>query len=117
MRRGAGSDATNISAFGSARLQPISSYVLYAKDAKAQRSIITVRKGITRASRRCRRWKLEQELQQGKLTEPERREVVDMLEARERDFTRLQRQRMSAADFEPLTLIGRGAFGEVLALQ
>ena len=64
--------------------------------------------------RDCRRWKLEQELQQGQLTEAERREVVDLLERRERDFTRLQRQRMSAADFEPLTLIGRGAFGEVL---
>ena len=62
----------------------------------------------------CRRWKLEQELQQGQLTEAERKEVVNLLERRERDFTRLQRQRMSAADFEPLTLIGRGAFGEVL---
>ena len=60
-----------------------------------------------------RRWKLEQELLQGQLSEAERREVVDELEAREREFTRLQRQRMSAADFEPLTLIGRGAFGEV----
>ena len=42
--------------------------------------------------------------------------MVDLLERRERDFTRLQRQRMSAADFEPLTLIGRGAFGEVLSV-
>ena len=32
---------------------------------------------------------------------------------RERDFLRLQRQRLSAVDFEPLTIIGRGAFGEV----
>eukprot|EP00983_Pelagomonas_calceolata_P096059 1158085-Pelagomonas_calceolata.AAC.13 len=28
-------------------------------------------------------------------------------------FGPLQRQRMSAEDFEPLTIIGRGAFGEV----
>ena len=31
----------------------------------------------------------------------------------ESDFTRLQRQRMTSDDFEPLTIIGRGAFGEV----
>lgn len=31
----------------------------------------------------------------------------------ESDYTRLQRQRMSNDDFEPLTIIGRGAFGEV----
>lgn len=36
-----------------------------------------------------------------------------MLEQQERDFVRLQRQRMSSDDFEPLKLIGRGAFGEV----
>ena len=47
------------------------------------------------------------------MSETERKEIFGKLEARERDFTRLQRQRMSAADFEPLTLIGRGAFGEV----
>lgn len=35
------------------------------------------------------------------------------LEKRESDFTRLQRARLSADDFEPLTIIGRGAFGEV----
>lgn len=52
------------------------------------------------------------ELQSEQLSEAERREILGTLEARERDFTRLQRQRMSAADFEPLTLIGRGAFGE-----
>ena len=47
------------------------------------------------------------------LTEAERRAVVDDYERRERDYTRLQRQRLSVADFEPLKLIGKGAFGEV----
>ena len=64
-----------------------------------------------------RRTRLEHELQNEELSEAERREVFSKLEARERDFTRLQRQRMSAADFEPLTLIGRGAFGEVRGTQ
>jgi hypothetical protein len=35
------------------------------------------------------------------------------LEKRESDFARLQRARLTADDFEPLTIIGRGAFGEV----
>lgn len=47
------------------------------------------------------------------MTDAQRREYLDKLEARERDYTRLQRQRLSAADFELLTIIGRGAFGEV----
>ena len=68
---------------------------------------------LSPAPRPRRRTRLEAELQSEQLSEAERREIFGMLEARERDFTRLQRQRMSAADFEPLTLIGRGAFGEV----
>ena len=35
------------------------------------------------------------------------------LQQQERDFIRLQRQRLSSEDFEHLKLIGRGAFGEV----
>lgn len=34
-------------------------------------------------------------------------------ERRESEFTRLQRHRLSVDDFEPLRLIGKGAFGEV----
>lgn len=39
--------------------------------------------------------------------------MLKALQQQERDFLRLQRQRLSAVDFEPLTIIGRGAFGEV----
>jgi len=52
-------------------------------------------------------------LQTEKLTDEERQNILQSLERRERDFTRLQRQRLSATDFELLTIIGRGAFGEV----
>ena len=62
-----------------------------------------------------RRSQLERELQRECVSDAQRREYLDKLEARERDYTRLQRQRLSAADFEPLTIIGRGAFGEVHA--
>lgn len=63
-----------------------------------------------------RRLQLEKQLQSQQLTEEERQNILQALERRERDFTRLQRQRMSASDFELLTIIGRGAFGEVTTL-
>lgn len=55
-------------------------------------------------------------MQTEKLTDEERQNILQSLERRERDFTRLQRQRLSATDFELLTIIGRGAFGEVYCL-
>ena len=60
-----------------------------------------------------RRTRLERQLQRESLSEAERGSILSELEARERDITRLQRQRLCAEDFEPLTIIGRGAFGEV----
>lgn len=60
-----------------------------------------------------RRKALEQGLQQQAVPEEERRRAIAEHEKRESDFNRLQRKRMTAEDFEPLTIIGRGAFGEV----
>lgn len=54
-----------------------------------------------------------QELQREGLPEDQKRQILSELEKRESDFTRLQRQRMTAEDFEALSIIGRGAFGEV----
>jgi hypothetical protein len=65
----------------------------------------------------CRRGALEEELEREGITEEEKQRIIAELEKRERDYTRLQRQRMSADDFEPLTIIGRGAFGEVGLVQ
>ena len=64
----------------------------------------------------CRRTRLERQLQRESLSEAERGSILSELEQRERDITRLQRQRLCAEDFEPLTIIGRGAFGEVRAV-
>jgi hypothetical protein len=47
------------------------------------------------------------------MPEAEAAKILGELEKRESDYMRLQRTRMSADDFEPLTIIGRGAFGEV----
>lgn len=64
----------------------------------------------------CSRFALEQELRQEGLSEEEQRAVLGELEKRESNYMRLQRQRLSADDFDPLTIIGRGAFGEVRGL-
>lgn len=61
----------------------------------------------------CRRFALEAELRREGLPEDEQLKILGELEKRESDFTRLQRTRLTADDFEPLTIIGRGAFGEV----
>lgn len=60
-----------------------------------------------------RRQRLEQELQAERLTPEQRAAALAELERRESDYSRLQRQRLSVEDFEPLKLIGKGAFGEV----
>ena len=62
-----------------------------------------------------RRSQLEQQLQGPNLSEEEKQRQREDFEKREREYTRFQRTRTTAADFEPLTIIGRGAFGEVRA--
>ena len=47
------------------------------------------------------------------LTEEERTAALAELQRRETEYTRLRRQKLTVEDFEPLTIIGRGAFGEV----
>lgn len=61
----------------------------------------------------CRRSALEKELQEEGLPESAKQQILMNLAKSESDYTRLQRQRMTADDFESLRIIGRGAFGEV----
>ena len=42
-----------------------------------------------------------------------KQELLQELDEQERKYTRLKRAKLTADDFEPLTIIGRGAFGEV----
>lgn len=56
---------------------------------------------------------LEQQLEQMNLTEEEKVEQRRRQAKKESDFSRMQRHQMSADDFEMLTIVGRGAFGEV----
>ncbi|GER26865.1 kinase family protein [Striga asiatica] len=63
--------------------------------------------------RRERRNMLEKKLADSEVSQEEQNNILKYLERKEREYMRLQRRKMGADDFEPLTMIGKGAFGEV----
>ena len=65
----------------------------------------------------CRRNVLERKLADAEVTEEEQNNLLKHLEKKETEYMRLQRHKMGADDFEPLTMIGKGAFGEVISLS
>ncbi|WRX26072.1 Protein kinase domain - like 10 [Theobroma cacao] len=63
--------------------------------------------------RKERRWMLERKLADADITAEEQMSMLKFLEKKETEYMRLQRHKMGVDDFELLTIIGRGAFGEV----
>nr|PNR45294.1 hypothetical protein PHYPA_015065 [Physcomitrium patens] len=63
--------------------------------------------------RKERRWTLERKLQDADVSPEDQHHLLKDLERKETEFMRLQRHKMGVEDFELLTIIGRGAFGEV----
>ncbi|KAJ6323840.1 hypothetical protein OIU76_011188 [Salix suchowensis] len=63
--------------------------------------------------RKERRNVLEKKLADAEVSEEEQNNLLKYLEKKETEYMRLQRHKMGAEDFEPLTMIGKGAFGEV----
>ncbi|KAK1377783.1 hypothetical protein POM88_024527 [Heracleum sosnowskyi] len=63
--------------------------------------------------RRQRRALLEMKLKSSDVSEEERQNLLKELERTETEYMRLKRQKFSVDDFDLLTVIGRGAFGEV----
>ncbi|KAJ0717015.1 putative protein kinase AGC-NDR family [Helianthus annuus] len=63
--------------------------------------------------RRERRNVLEKKLADSEVSEEEQNNLLKHLEKKETEYMRIQRHKMGADDFEPLTMIGKGAFGEV----
>lgn len=61
----------------------------------------------------ARRQALEDEMGKMNLTEEEKDRYRDELEKAEAEAHRDMRKRITIDDFEPLAIIGRGAFGEV----
>lgn len=60
-----------------------------------------------------RRNELVRRLDEEEIPEEEQAYILRELDRRETEYMRLQRHKMSVEDFELLTIIGRGAFGEV----
>ncbi|KAG9445696.1 hypothetical protein H6P81_011824 [Aristolochia fimbriata] len=63
--------------------------------------------------RKERRWILEKKLADADVSEEEQNNLIKYLEKKETEYMRLQRHKMGVDDFEQLTMIGKGAFGEV----
>lgn len=60
-----------------------------------------------------RRWILERKLASSDVPNEERINLIKDLERKETEYMRLKRHKICVNDFEHLTIIGRGAFGEV----
>ncbi|XP_046996444.1 serine/threonine-protein kinase tricornered isoform X1 [Schistocerca americana] len=67
--------------------------------------------------RKQRLAKLEESLKDDSLTEAQKQEKRQQHAQKETEFLRLKRSRLGVEDFEPLKVIGRGAFGEVRLVQ
>ncbi|KAF7817363.1 serine/threonine-protein kinase tricorner [Senna tora] len=63
--------------------------------------------------RKERRWILERKLASSDVPNEERINLIKDLERKETEYMRLKRHKICVDDFEPLIIIGRGAFGEV----
>ncbi|KAA8543384.1 hypothetical protein F0562_021121 [Nyssa sinensis] len=63
--------------------------------------------------RKERRDLLEKKLADADVSEEDQNNLLKFLEKKETEYMRLQRHKMGADDFELLTMIGKGAFGEV----
>ncbi|WOL04287.1 serine/threonine-protein kinase tricorner-like isoform X2 [Canna indica] len=63
--------------------------------------------------RKERRYSLEKKLAEADVSEEDQYNILKYLEKKETVYMRLQRHRMGVDDFELLTMIGKGAFGEV----
>lgn len=61
----------------------------------------------------CRRLLLERKLESSGVPKEEQMNFLKELERKETEYIRLKRHKISVDDFELLTIIGRGAFGEV----
>merc|ERR1719471_2145391 len=67
--------------------------------------------------RKQRQKRLEDSLRDENMSEEQRAEKRQAHAVRETEFLRLKRSRLGVDDFDPLKVIGRGAFGEVRLVQ
>lgn len=67
--------------------------------------------------RKTRHDKLEESMSEEGLSEEQKKEIRHQHSIKETEFLRLKRSRLGVDDFEPLKVIGKGAFGEVRLVQ
>ncbi|XP_015948803.1 uncharacterized protein LOC107473728 [Arachis duranensis] len=67
--------------------------------------------------RKERRTFLEKKLADADVSEEDQNNLLKFLEKKETEYMRLQRHKMGVDDFELLTMIGKGAFGEVCPVK
>jgi len=73
---------------------------------------------VSQHRERKQRWeRLEETLKDEAMTEDQRLEKRQQHASKETEFLRLKRSRLGVDDFDPLKVIGRGAFGEVRLVQ
>lgn len=65
----------------------------------------------------CRRFRLERQLASSQVPKEQQINLIKDLERKETEYMRLKRHKICVDDFELLTIIGRGAFGEVRKLS
>ncbi|XP_058097159.1 uncharacterized protein LOC131242491 [Magnolia sinica] len=63
--------------------------------------------------RKERRQTLQRRAEEAQVSSEEQQEMLRNLERRETEYMRMQRRKVGIDDFEQLTIIGKGAFGEV----
>lgn len=61
-----------------------------------------------------RRRALQRRAQEAQVSNEEQEQMLRSLERKETEYMRLQRHKIRIDDFEQLTIIGKGAFGEVM---
>jgi len=72
---------------------------------------------VQHEERESRYRKLEKSMEEEGLSEEQKQEKRQQHATKETEFLRLKRSRLGVDDFEPLKVIGRGAFGEVRLVQ
>ncbi|WMV27426.1 hypothetical protein MTR67_020811 [Solanum verrucosum] len=93
----------------------VSSPVTRQKSAAAKQFIENHYKNYLQGlqDRKERRWALQRKAQEAQVPSDEQEKMLRNLEKRETEYMRLQRHKVGIDDFEQLTVIGKGAFGEV----
>jgi protein-serine/threonine kinase len=72
---------------------------------------------VSKTYLRSRREELEKKLTEADVSENRKKKRLAALGEKESDFLRLKRIRLGLRDFQPLKVIGKGAFGEVRLVQ